>query len=471
MKTKITLLAMAFLISLSTFAQQGINYKALIKDNLGNVVANQNITVQFTILKGVAQTNVYQETHSPTTDANGIVILNIGEGTTSDDFSTIGWSNADHFLNMQVDTGSGLTDMGTTQFMSVPYALSAANVTGLETIDEGIGVGHRLKNADPAFYANIGNNAVDLSKSIVPSETYGASGEYATATGFSTTASGVSSTAIGGNTTASGIVSTAMGFHTEASAYASTAIGSYNIGGGYGETWIGSDPLFEVGNGLSEANRSNAITILKNGKVGIGNNQPVGFLEVKATNSSGQPNLNLIHQGVNGARINFSNTDTTNGNVWTFYGDTNDVDANSSFNLYHSNTGNIVNVKGDGKVTITGDLAVTNTTKIGSAGVAISEIVKLTGVTDGSGTTNISYPAGYNWENTHVVSVKVKSTVGGLGVNWYTSLGNYNSGDGQSVYVNLRNQVNPANTSTIQLQVSDSQYVGGEYSLVLMKID
>ena len=110
-----------------TFSQNiGINYKALIKDSGGNVVANQNITLQFIIYEGVALTNnVYQETHSPMTDANGIVIVNIGEGTTSDVFTNIDWGEDDHYLNVQIDTGSGLTDMGTTQFMAVPYALHA----------------------------------------------------------------------------------------------------------------------------------------------------------------------------------------------------------------------------------------------------------------------------------------------------------------------------------------------------------
>ena len=69
------------LIAMSTTAQQGINYKAVIKNNSGNIVANQNITIQFQILKGAGMSLQYQETHSPNTDANGIAIVNIGEGT------------------------------------------------------------------------------------------------------------------------------------------------------------------------------------------------------------------------------------------------------------------------------------------------------------------------------------------------------------------------------------------------------
>jgi len=125
---------LAFLITSISFAQQGINYKALIKDSSGNVVANDLIAIQFQILQGEAMTNVYQETHAPTTDANGIVIVNIGEGAIgSGVYADIDWGADDHYLNVQIDTGGGLTDMGTTQFKTVPYALhakTAESVTG-----------------------------------------------------------------------------------------------------------------------------------------------------------------------------------------------------------------------------------------------------------------------------------------------------------------------------------------------------
>ncbi len=118
---------LSMLIALSITAQQGINYKALVKDGSGNVVASQSVDVQFIIYQGPGEaTNVYQETHTPNTDANGIVIVNIGKGTTSDVFADIDWGSDDHYLNVQIDTGSGLTDMGTTQFMAVPYALNVS---------------------------------------------------------------------------------------------------------------------------------------------------------------------------------------------------------------------------------------------------------------------------------------------------------------------------------------------------------
>jgi len=131
---KFKLLLITFFLSITCVFSQGINYKALIKDGGGNVVASQNITVQFKILQG--GTNVYQETHTPTTDVNGIIIINIGEGSVNSGvFTNIDWGSDDHFLNVQINTGGGLTDMGTTQFMAVPYTLHAKTADSLTDID------------------------------------------------------------------------------------------------------------------------------------------------------------------------------------------------------------------------------------------------------------------------------------------------------------------------------------------------
>ncbi|PWI29526.1 hypothetical protein DI383_12010 [Flavobacteriaceae bacterium LYZ1037] len=471
MKTKNTLLAFALLISLSTFAQQGFNYKALIKDNLGNMVANQNITVQFSILEDVAI--VYTETHTPTTDANGLVNLNIGEGTTSDDFSTINWGSDDHFLNVQINIGSGLTDMGTIQFMSVPYAKFAENsiteinnLTDAKTIDRSIYLGNGSGNADDGNdnqNTAIGNNALKYNTNGVQNVAVGESTLLSNISGERNTVIGQS--AMRRNTTGSN--NTVIG---EDAMYNNlTGSGNVAIGQGAGNGELGDNKLY-IDNSTTSSPLIWGDFTDGNEKVKIN-----GKFEIETANSGTQPNLNLIHDGNTGARINFTNTDTTNGNVWTLYGDTNDTNINSSFNLYHSNTGNIITARGDGRVTVNGDLVVSNTTKIGSSGVAISEVIKLTGTTGGalgSGSNSIPYPTGYNWENTYVVSFKVRTTVGGLGgTSWYTSLGNYNSGDDQSIYIDLGYEPNPANTPYIKLKISDSQYNGAEYVLILMKIE
>jgi hypothetical protein len=125
MKFKFTLLII-FFISTKFLAQtDGINYKAIVKDGTGNVLANTSVDVQFDILASTSQTLAYRETHTTTTDANGLIILNIGQGSTSDVFSDIQWEKFEHYLNVQIDTGSGFIDMGTTEFMAAPYALHA----------------------------------------------------------------------------------------------------------------------------------------------------------------------------------------------------------------------------------------------------------------------------------------------------------------------------------------------------------
>ncbi len=165
MKTKLTFL-LIMCISIMTFAQNGINYKAIVKDNLGNVVANDLIQVQFSILAGA--TSVYQETHSATTDNNGIVIINIGEGTPiSGSFIDIDWASDDHFLNVQINTGAGLTDMGTTQFKTVPYALSSGDKVwntdenGAHVLATNIGIGTETPSELLEVY-DVSNSTIKL---------------------------------------------------------------------------------------------------------------------------------------------------------------------------------------------------------------------------------------------------------------------------------------------------------------------
>ena len=307
---KLLLLIYFFGTAVAT-AQLGFNYKAVVKDGSGNIVSNQSVTTQFSILEGAGLINVYQETHIANTDTNGILVLVIGTGTTSDVFTDIDWSILEHSLNVQVDTGGGLIDLGTTSLQSVPYALAAANVSGLEGIDEGNGTGWRYIGTDANNYGSIGNLATDLSASISASTTLGAtgagstalgvnttasgslsiasglftsasglrtttfgfsstaSGQNATAFGDSTTASGEEATALGFFTTASGDQSTALGERTNAEASHATAIGRYNTGGGTSDSWVSSDPLFEVGNGTTNNARSNALTVYKDGSLSV----------------------------------------------------------------------------------------------------------------------------------------------------------------------------------------------------------
>ncbi len=137
MKNTITLL-ICLLISISTFAQQGINYKAVIKDDLGNVVTGQTIDARISILKNNT-TPIYVEDHTKTTSGDGIVILNIGEGNNPQGvYADIDWSINNYLLKIEIDIEQDGTfeNMGNTPLKAVPYALHANRATSAFEADK-----------------------------------------------------------------------------------------------------------------------------------------------------------------------------------------------------------------------------------------------------------------------------------------------------------------------------------------------
>lgn len=123
-------------------AQQSVNYKAVITEK-GEVIQNKQVEIYFTILEdGI--TSIYTENHIESTDNNGIVVLNIGEGTVSSgDFRKIDWSK-EQFLKVEIDAGNEIVNMGTTKFNSVPYAFHAKSaerlIGGIKTYNAGSGI-------------------------------------------------------------------------------------------------------------------------------------------------------------------------------------------------------------------------------------------------------------------------------------------------------------------------------------------
>jgi len=122
----ISLLASFFL---HAQAPATINYQAAARDNAGNVLVNQAVSFRLTILQGsVAGTSVYQETHAVSTNALGLVNLTIGAGVvTLGTFQSVNWAAGPFYLQVEMAVGAGaFQQMGTSQFVSVPYALYAA---------------------------------------------------------------------------------------------------------------------------------------------------------------------------------------------------------------------------------------------------------------------------------------------------------------------------------------------------------
>lgn len=115
----------------SAFAQapQKMSYQAVIRDNTNQLIANTAIGMRVSILQGSASgTAVYVETHTPTTNQNGLTTVELGSGTqVSGDFTTIDWSTGDYFIKIETDPTGGIayTITGTSQLLSVPYAFYA----------------------------------------------------------------------------------------------------------------------------------------------------------------------------------------------------------------------------------------------------------------------------------------------------------------------------------------------------------
>ena len=132
---KLFTLLVAVLLTASVFAQapEKMSYQAVIRNTGGTLVASTQIGMEINIRQGSETgTVVYTETQTPTTNANGLVSIEIGGGA---GFSTINWANDDYFIETKTAVVAPLTTYtitGVSQLLSVPYALNA------KTADNGI---------------------------------------------------------------------------------------------------------------------------------------------------------------------------------------------------------------------------------------------------------------------------------------------------------------------------------------------
>ena len=119
MKKKILGILALFVFTIQIFAQSPIsfNYQAVIRDNSGELIVNQDISLKISILdESSTGTPVFVETHSSSsTNDYGIVNISIGKGDlVSGDLNSINWSSGDKFLKIEIDEtgGSTYTELG-----------------------------------------------------------------------------------------------------------------------------------------------------------------------------------------------------------------------------------------------------------------------------------------------------------------------------------------------------------------------
>lgn len=288
--------ALLLLCSLLSQAQapQQFSFQGVARDAAGKIVANSNVGIRLTIHEGAANGSVVlTEEHTPTTSSAGI--FNVVVGSAGGNLTNVNWKSNLYFLQVEMDPAGGnvYSDVGSVQMLSVPYALHAEEANRLKNDDPVIltgainsgkvlpmvGSGARLiwYPREGAFRA--GSHTGQWEQPII--------GRRSFATGENTEASGANSVAMGEETKATGPSSFAFGIQSTSVGNRSISIGNNLISkspngiafGLYND--VSDDPLgisqptdriFQIGNGIGINARSNALTILKNGMVGIGNN-------------------------------------------------------------------------------------------------------------------------------------------------------------------------------------------------------
>ncbi|MDX2360903.1 MAG: hypothetical protein QNK23_08865 [Crocinitomicaceae bacterium] len=108
---------------------QSMTYQSVVRDATDALVASSPVGMQISILQSSPTgLSVYIETHIPSTNINGLVTIEIGNGTpVAGSFATIDWSAGPYFIKTEMDPNGGTTYSisGTSQLLSVPYALYA----------------------------------------------------------------------------------------------------------------------------------------------------------------------------------------------------------------------------------------------------------------------------------------------------------------------------------------------------------
>lgn len=274
-KTFLSVAALMLATQLFAQAPQKMSYQSVVRNASNQLVSNANVGIQISILQGsTSGAAVYIERHTALTNANGLATIEIGNGTlVAGNFSTIDWANGPYFIKTETDPNGGTTYSiaGTSQLMSVPYALYAASAGNSgntsNTLDQaydqgGAGAGRSITtDAGAVQINNSGNNTVGLEvNSAVNNSTAVLANVSGVGVGFRAESTNM------GNTFA------AIQANTNSSAASNSAILGNNSGGGYGV----SGQIPSTATGAAAVYGSNLRTTGGYGVQGIGFNGVVG---------------------------------------------------------------------------------------------------------------------------------------------------------------------------------------------------
>lgn len=298
---KIVLIAVLVLGThlVSAQAPEKMSYQAIVRNATGQLLTNQNVSVRVSVLQGSsAGTSVYSERVSGLTNANGLLSLEIGSGTVlSGTFASINWASGNYYLKTETDPagGTNYTIAGTSQLLSVPYALYAkssggsgsgvsgtantiskfATATSLgnsQITDDGTSVGINKATLSPNIKLQVnggsGSNAIKSTLADSPGTSVATAGSIY---GESTTGIGV----IGVSASHNGVYGLSTG----------TLGGTVGVSTGTGNGIWGVATGAGVA-GFFDGGTSGRGLIVSNGAVGIGTSNPLGRLVVVQPSTS-----------------------------------------------------------------------------------------------------------------------------------------------------------------------------------------
>ena len=181
MSLKILFIFLTFPVLIFSQSPEKFSYQSVIKNSRGYLLKNQEVGLRISILFNSANgASVYSEEHTALSNDNGLITLTIGEGTTSDVFSSIDWGNGEYYLKVEVDPEGGINYVmnQTSQLLSVPYALYAGNATVNLSV---IGQSYLTVSG-----SQITANKIDASTDVEGLSTVAVSGDYTDLTNLPT---------------------------------------------------------------------------------------------------------------------------------------------------------------------------------------------------------------------------------------------------------------------------------------------
>jgi hypothetical protein len=264
------------------------------------------------------------------TEASGQSSTSIGLGNVSSGIAAVSFgssniSSGDYSTSFGLSTkavGVTATSMGFETIANGLISTSMGNKTSAEGVAS-ISMGNRTRAS--------GNNATSMGHNT------SASGLNATSMGYQTSATNISTTSMGENSLANGRVATCIGSYLVANAAYSTILGRYNVISGDLESYVSTDPLFVVGNGMTETSRNNALTLLKNGNLGLDVDYPEQILDINGR-------MRVRHNGISSGIWMSNSANSLLFSDGSFFGNKTDTEAGifigGAWNFAVNNLGN-----------------------------------------------------------------------------------------------------------------------------------